>query len=49
MGVFYNRNIDQIAMVCPVCERVRGKRGLLSDQDLEKYEEHLREKHGLAR
>ena len=49
MGVFYNRNIDQIAMICPVCELVSKKIDRLTGQALANYEEHLRVNHGMVR
>lgn len=48
MGVFYNKSIDQIAMTCVICDKIRKQ----PDDDFgandEWYGEHMRVQHGMV-
>ena len=49
MGLFRDRNVQPEGVLCPECEKVRGKLHRLSESESVWYEEHMRVKHELIR
>ena len=49
MSTFYNKEIDQLASGCPICESVQRRLDTTPDADLDWFEVHLKAQHGMHR